>query len=125
MAKISDLLAQGRTISFEFFPPKTPVGVDNLMTAVAELTPANPSFMSVTYGAGGSTRDLTAELVIDMNATHDFPVMAHLTCVGHTHDQVEGAARPVRRVRGRQHPRPRRRPAGRRQRPGWRVRARL
>jgi len=89
MAKISDLLAQGRTISFEFFPPKTSVGVENLMTAVAELTPANPSFMSVTYGAGGSTRDLTAELVIDMNATHDFPVMAHLTCVGHTHDQVK------------------------------------
>jgi methylenetetrahydrofolate reductase (NADPH) len=59
------------------------------MTAVAELAQADPSFMSVTYGAGGSTRDLTAELVIDLNATHDFPVMAHLTCVGHTHDQVK------------------------------------
>ncbi len=89
MAKISDLLAQGRTISFEFFPPKTPVGIDNLKQAVAELAPSNPSFMSVTYGAGGSTRDLTAELVIDMNRENDFPVMAHLTCIGHSHDQVK------------------------------------
>ncbi len=89
MAKISDLLAQGRTISFEFFPPKTPNGVENLKAAVAELAPTRPSFMSVTYGAGGSTRDLTAQLVIDMNRDNDFPVMAHLTCVGHTQDQVK------------------------------------
>lgn len=89
MAKISDLLAQGRTISYEFFPPKTPVGVENLHRTVAELAPSDPSFMSVTYGAGGSTRDLTAELVIGMNAEYDFPVMAHLTCVGHTQDQVK------------------------------------
>ena len=89
MAKIGDLLAQGRTISFEFFPPKTAVGVENLRSTVAELAPVSPSFMSVTYGAGGSTRDLTAELVISMNAEQDFPVMAHLTCVGHTHDQVK------------------------------------
>lgn len=89
MAKISDLLAQGPTISFEFFPPKTPGGVENLKQAVTELAPSNPSFMSVTYGAGGSTRDLTAELVIDMNRENDFPVMAHLTCIGHTHDQVK------------------------------------
>jgi methylenetetrahydrofolate reductase (NADPH) len=89
MAKISDLLAQGRTTSFEFFPPKTPAGVENLKSAVAELAPTHPSFMSVTYGAGGTTRDLTAELVIEMNRENDFPVMAHLTCVGHTHDQVK------------------------------------
>ena len=60
---------QGRTISFEFFPPKTPVGVENLETTVGRAEPADPSFMSVTYGAGGCTRDRTAELVIDMNAT--------------------------------------------------------
>ena len=89
MAKISDLLAQGRTTSYEFFPPKTPVGIENLQRTVAELAPSAPSFMSVTYGAGGSTRDLTAELVIDMNQNHDFPVMAHMTCVGHTQDQVK------------------------------------
>ena len=89
MAKIRDLLDQGRTISYEFFPPKTPVGVENLLRTVDELAPTNPSFMSVTYGAGGSTRDLTAELVIGMNRDHDFPVMAHLTCVGHTQDQVK------------------------------------
>ena len=51
MAKISDLLAQGRTISFEFFPPKTAVGVENLKQAVAELAPSNPSFMSVSQCA--------------------------------------------------------------------------
>lgn len=45
--------------------------------------------MSMTYGAGGSTRDLTADLVIDMNGENDFPVMAHLTCGGHTHDEVK------------------------------------
>ena len=89
MAKISDLLAQGRTLSFEFFPPKSPAGVENLKQTVAELAPTRPSFMSVTYGAGGSTRDLTAELVIDMNRENDFPVMAHLTCIGHSHDQVK------------------------------------
>jgi methylenetetrahydrofolate reductase (NADPH) len=89
MAKISDLLAQGRTTSYEFFPPKTPVGIENLRRTVAELAPSGPDFMSVTYGAGGSTRELTAELVIDMNRNHDFPVMAHMTCVGHTQDQVK------------------------------------
>jgi methylenetetrahydrofolate reductase (NADPH) len=89
MAKIRDLLAQGRTLSFEFFPPKTDAGVANLEAAVEELAPLNPSFMSVTYGAGGSTRDLTRDLVIAMNQEHDFPVMAHLTCVGHTNDQVK------------------------------------
>jgi methylenetetrahydrofolate reductase (NADH) len=89
MAKISDLLAQGPTRSFEFFPPKTPEGVANLRTAVAELATTQPTFMSVTYGALGSTRDLTRDLVIEMNAEHDFPVMAHLTCVGHTRVDVK------------------------------------
>ena len=70
MAKISDLLAQGRTISFEFFPPKTPVGVDEPDDGRRRARrPPNPSFVSVTYGAGGSTRDRTADLVIDINAT--------------------------------------------------------
>ena len=89
MAKIRDLLAQGRTLSFEFFPPKTDAGLANLKAAVDELAPLHPSFVSVTYGAGGSTRDLTRDLVIGMNQEHDFPVMAHLTCVGHTNDEVK------------------------------------
>ena len=89
MAKIRDLLAQGPTLSFEFFPPKTDVGITNLREAVDELAPLKPSFISVTYGAGGSTRDLTRDLVIGMNQDYDFPVMAHLTCVGHTQDQVK------------------------------------
>jgi len=89
MAKIRDLLAQGPTLSFEFFPPKTDVGIANLRTAVQELAPLKPSFISITYGAGGSTRDLTRDLVIEMNREYDFPVMAHLTCVGHTQHQVK------------------------------------
>jgi methylenetetrahydrofolate reductase (NADH) len=89
MAKIRDLLAQGTTTSFEFFPPKTDEGIQNLRDAVAELAQTRPSFMSVTYGALGSTRDLTRDLVIGMNAEHDFPVMAHLTCVGHTSVDVK------------------------------------
>jgi methylenetetrahydrofolate reductase (NADPH) len=90
MAKIRDLLAEGRTTSYEFFPPKTPVGVENLRQTVEELAPTGPSFMSVTYGAGGfATKDLTADIVIELDQTHDFPVMAHLTCVGHTNDQVK------------------------------------
>lgn len=89
MAKISDLLAQGRTLSFEFFPPKTEQGIANLRAAVDELAVLKPDFISITYGAGGSTRDLTKDLVIGMNREHDFPVMAHLTCVGHTQDQVK------------------------------------
>ncbi len=89
MAKISDLLAAGPTLSFEFFPPKTDQGVENLLAAVDELATTEPSFMSVTYGAGGSTRDLTRDIVIAMNAEYDFPVMAHLTCVGHTRVEVK------------------------------------
>src|SRR5262245_32988864 len=90
MAKIRDLLAAGQTISFEFFPPKTPEGVQNLEDAVAELATTDASFMSVTYGALGSSRDLTRDLVIQFNRRYPFPVMAHLTCVGHTAVDIKG-----------------------------------
>jgi methylenetetrahydrofolate reductase (NADPH) len=86
--KIVDLLAAGRTLSFEFFPPKTDEMERQLEKTIHELAPLNPSFVSVTYGAGGSTRDRTRDIVIDVNRTQPFPAMAHLTCSGHTRAQI-------------------------------------
>jgi methylenetetrahydrofolate reductase (NADH) len=84
MTRISDLLAEGRTFSFEFFPPKTPAARTTLANTLRELQPLGPSFVSVTYGAGGSTREWTHELVTGMLHTTTLTPMAHLTCVGHS-----------------------------------------
>ena len=86
--KIADLLAAGRTLSFEFFPPKTDEAERQLEKTIHELAPLPPSFVSVTYGAGGSTRDRTRDIVIDVNRGQPFPAMAHLTCSGHTRSQI-------------------------------------
>lgn len=88
MAKIADLIADGRTTSFEFFPPNTPEAADGLMLALDELTELAPTFVSVTYGALGTTRAPTRELVIGINQQRPYPAMPHLTCVGHTSDQI-------------------------------------
>jgi methylenetetrahydrofolate reductase (NADPH) len=87
-SKIVDLLAAGRTLSFEFFPPKTDEAERQLEKTIHELAPLRPSFVSVTYGAGGSTRDRTRDIVVHVNREQTFPAMAHLTCSGHTHEQV-------------------------------------
>jgi methylenetetrahydrofolate reductase (NADPH) len=76
--------------SFEFFPPKTEDGVKNLLTAIGELAPLEPGFVSVTYGAGGSTRSRTIELVRQIKATTGIEAMAHLTCVGHSRTELVG-----------------------------------
>ena len=89
MAKIADLLAQGRTYSFEFFPPKTDEAERALEKALRELEPLQPSFVSVTYGAGGSTRDRTREIVLGINRDTSMTAMAHLTCAGHTCAQMD------------------------------------
>ena len=89
-SKIVDLLAAGRTLSFEFFPPKTDEAERQLEKTIHELAPLRPSFVSVTYGAGGSTRDRTRDIVLQVNREQVFPAMAHLTCIGHTRDQVAG-----------------------------------
>ena len=88
MTRIADLLATGPTLSFEFFPPKTDVGAKNLDAALDDLAALAPSFVSVTYGGGGSTRDRTRELVIDFNHRHPFPAMPHLTCVGQSRAEL-------------------------------------
>ncbi|HEY8525816.1 MAG TPA: methylenetetrahydrofolate reductase [Acidimicrobiales bacterium] len=87
-AKIADLLAAGPTLSFEFFPPKTDEAERQLEKTIHELAPLEPSFVSVTYGAGGSTRERTRDIVVQVNREQPFPAMAHLTCVGHTRDDI-------------------------------------
>ncbi len=87
--KISAVLKQGKPVfSFEFFPPKTPEGVVNLFETIAHLKPLSPSFVSVTYGAGGSTRELTVDLVRRIKHELGIEAMAHLTCTGAGKDEI-------------------------------------
>lgn len=80
---VKDILAgEGQAFSFEFFPPRTAEGWDLLFRTIAELAPLRPSSVSVTYGAGGSTRDRTHELVLRIRKETDLTVVSHLTCVG-------------------------------------------
>jgi len=89
MARIADLLAAGRTFSFEFSPPKSATASMSLGRTIAELEPLGPSFVSVTYGAGGSTREHTRDTVLWVQRETNVPPMAHLTCVGHTRAEIE------------------------------------
>jgi methylenetetrahydrofolate reductase (NADPH) len=83
--RIDEILAAGRPVfSFEFFPPKTPQGEQNLYEALRELRTLEPSFVSVTYGAGGSTRSKTIEIVKRIRDEYGLEAMAHFTCVGAT-----------------------------------------
>ena len=87
--KIQDMFKAGkRTISFEFFPPKTEQGEESLFKAIERLKVFRPNYVSVTYGAGGSTRDKTLDIVKRINRETDLEVMAHLTCVTQTKEQV-------------------------------------
>ena len=89
--KISDLLSSGQpSFSFEFFPPRTPEAEAALAAALVELEPLGPTFVSVTYGAGGSTRERTHELVVQVMRETSMVSMAHLTCVGHTQAELRG-----------------------------------
>ncbi len=90
MTKIADLLAAGKTFSVEFPAPKTPGMLRQMEKAVLELAPFAPSFASVTYGAGGSTKDGTLEAVLYVHHNTDLVVMPHLTCAGQTHADVLG-----------------------------------
>ena len=88
MARIGDLLRAGPTYSFEFFPPKTDDAQLTLGRTIAELEPLNPSFVSVTYGAGGSTRVRTRDVVTWVRRETEVTPMAHLTCQGHTRAEI-------------------------------------
>jgi methylenetetrahydrofolate reductase (NADPH) len=82
--------AEGPTFSFEFFPPKSDEGERNLRAALAALQPMAPDFVSVTYGAGGTTRDRTLEIVTFLKHELELEAMAHLTCVGASRDELRG-----------------------------------
>jgi methylenetetrahydrofolate reductase (NADPH) len=88
MTSIADLLRAGPTRSVEFFPPKTPEGRAQLDRTLDALAPADLSFVSVTYGAGGSTREVTRDIVVGINDAWAFPAMPHLTCIGHTRGEL-------------------------------------
>src|SRR5438270_4396769 len=85
---VAALLAAGTTYSFEFFPPRNDEAEAVLTRTLAELEPLRPSFVSITYGAGGSTRGRTHDLVVDVLRQTTMTPMAHLTCVGHTRAEL-------------------------------------
>ncbi|AAC07387.1 methylenetetrahydrofolate reductase [NAD(P)H] [Aquifex aeolicus] len=87
--KIGDILRKGVfSISFEFFPPKTEEGERQLFETIRKLEKLNPTFVSVTYGAGGSTRDRTRNIVQKIHEETNLTVMAHLTCIAHTREEL-------------------------------------
>ena len=90
---ISELFAQHRTLrSLEFFPPKDEAGVEALRQSAATLQRISPDFVSVTYGAGGTTRERTAQVSRLLRQEIGFTVMPHLTCVGHTRAELNDVA---------------------------------
>ncbi len=97
--RIDELLAGPAPVfSFEFFPPKTPRGEQNLYAALRELGALEPGFVSVTYGAGGSTREKTIEIVKHIKREYGLEAMAHFTCVGATVAQLYGTLDEMQRA---------------------------
>jgi len=95
--RIRDLLnGQQPVFSFEFFPPKTAAGEAALFTTIEQLRPLRPGFVSVTYGAGGSTRDKTLELVTRIKHELHLEAMAHLTCVGSSRAELRSLLERLR-----------------------------
>ena len=87
--KISEILKQvKRSISFEFFPPKTAEGEEALFRTIKELEFIHPTFVSITYGAGGTTRERTIRVVKKIHTQTNLTVMAHQTCIGHTRKEI-------------------------------------
>src|SRR6266567_7414610 len=84
-------------ISFEFFPPKTPEGDQNLLQkTIPALLPLRPDYCSVTYGAGGGTREKTLMIVDRIQREHKLTAMAHLTCVNATREQTSEVIAQIR-----------------------------
>lgn len=87
---IRDILSYSKpSLSFEFFPPRSAPAWEDLYQTIRELEPLQPSFVSVTYGAGGGTRELTHDLVVRIKQTTSIPPVPHLTCVGHSEREIE------------------------------------
>jgi methylenetetrahydrofolate reductase (NADPH) len=95
--RIDEILApQTPVFSFEFFPPKTEAGEQNLYKALNELRPLDPAFVSVTYGAGGSSREKTIEIVKRIKEDFGLEAMAHFTCVGATVAELRSTLEEMR-----------------------------
>lgn len=91
MTPLKDQLERrdGPALSVEFFPPKTEAGEAIYRATLEKLAPLDLAFVSMTYGAGGSTRDRTRDLVVELEVEGSRPAMAHLTCIGHTKSELE------------------------------------
>lgn len=86
---IGELIREGeRSISFEFMPPRDEAGAEQLWQAIRDLEPYEPTFVSVTYGAGGTTRDTTVQITGRIARETSLRAMGHLTCVGHTREEL-------------------------------------
>jgi methylenetetrahydrofolate reductase (NADPH) len=96
MKIIEKLTSKKPSFSFEFFPPKDEEGKDRLFETVAHLQPYHPTFVSVTYGAGGSTRKLTVELTMRIEREAGIEAMAHLTCAGAPREEIAGVLDQLR-----------------------------
>ena len=90
--KVREILDK-TSFSFEFFPPKDEKASDRLFKTIAELVPLQPSYVSVTYGAGGSTRQLTHDLVVRLTRETSLTIVPHLTCVCSMKDEIEAIVR--------------------------------
>ncbi|MCY4257903.1 MAG: methylenetetrahydrofolate reductase [bacterium] len=88
MMRVSDLLGNQPTLSYEFFPPSDEEAQRRLAETLEELSQTGPSFVSVTCGAGGASHDRTQKIVVDICNSQPFPAMAHVTCVGHTRSDI-------------------------------------
>jgi methylenetetrahydrofolate reductase (NADPH) len=88
MGRIVDLLGRPHTVSIELWPPRTPKAEAHLEAAIAELEPLRPLFTSITYGAGGSTRERTHELVVRLQEEGKTVPMAHLVCAAHSRAEL-------------------------------------
>jgi methylenetetrahydrofolate reductase (NADPH) len=98
--KISKKLKSSSPVfSFEFFPPKDEASFQSLFETIEKLKPANPAFVSVTYGAGGSTRSKTVDLVGKIKNDIAIESMAHLTCVGHQKDEIVSILESLQNLR--------------------------
>ena len=87
---IAEILRKSRpSLSFEFFPPRSEKAAGTLFDTIRELEKLRPDFVSVTYGAGGSTRSLTHDLVLRILRETSIPAVPHLTCVSHSEEEIE------------------------------------
>ena len=98
MKKLTEVFKFGKpTFSFELFPPKTEEGYQKLLVTIAGLAALKPDFISVTYGAGGGSRDKTFEIVQHIQEKHQITGVAHLTCVLHTKDEIKNILTDVKK----------------------------